>query len=118
MTRRQAQIVLLLCGVTWILFSILIAPGIIRSAYAGRSYEIVNRLISGRSEYPVEFYLRKWNIASWMVLIVTIGGLLPVVWFTPRQLFTAWRKCWFRPAPLAYLALFRIIAVGTQLLWC
>jgi hypothetical protein len=115
MTRRQAQIVLLLCGVTWILFSILIAPGIIRSAYAGRSYEIVNRLISGRSEYPVEFYLRKWNIASWMVLIVTIGGLLPIVWFTPRQLFTAWRKCWFRPAPLAYLALFRIIAVGTQL---
>ena len=74
MTRRQAQIVLLVCGVAWILFSILIAPGIIRSAYDGRSYEIVNRLISGRSEHPVEFYLRKWNIASWMVLIVAIGG--------------------------------------------
>ena len=116
MTRRQAQIILLFCGVAWILFSILIAPGIIQSAYDGRSYEIVNRMISGRSEYPVEFYLRKWNIASWMVLIVTIGVLLPVVWFTPHQLFKAWRKYWFRPAPLVYLALFRIIAVGTQLI--
>ena len=116
MTRRHAQIVLLFCGVTWILFSILIAPGIIRSAYDGRNYEIVNRLISGRSEYPVEFYLRKWNIASWMVLIVTIGVLLPVVWFTPHQLFKAWRKYWFRLTPLVYLALFRIIAVGTQLI--
>ena len=60
--------------VAWILFSIVVAPGIVQSAYDGRSYEILNRLISGRSEHPVEFYLRKWNIASWTALIVTIGG--------------------------------------------
>jgi len=116
MTRRQAQIALLLCGVAWILLSTLIAPGIIQSAYDGRSYEILNRLISGRAEHSVDFYLRKWVIASWMALIVTIVVLLPVLLFTPKQLFKAWRRYWFRLAPLVYLALFRIIAVGTQLI--
>jgi Vitamin K-dependent gamma-carboxylase len=115
MTRRRAKIILLACAIAWILLSTLVAPEIVRSAYDGRSYEILNRLISGRSEHAVEFYLRKWNIASWIALIVTIGVLLPVVWFTPHQLFKTWRKYWFRPTPLVYLALFRIIAVGTQL---
>ena len=87
MTRRHAQVVLLVCAVAWILFSILVAPGIVQSAYDGRSYEILNRLISGRSEHPVEFYLRRWNIASWTALIVAMAVLLPIVSFTPRQLF-------------------------------
>jgi hypothetical protein len=116
MTRRQVLIGLLLCGVAWILFSTLIAPGIIQSAYHGKSYEILNRVISGRLEHPFEFYLRKWNIVSWMALIVTVGVPLSVVWFRPHQLFKAWRKYWFRPVPLAYLGLFRIVAVGTQLI--
>jgi len=116
MTRRQAQIALLLCGVAWILLSTLIAPGIIQSAYDGRSYEILNRLISGRAEHSVDFYLRKWVIASWMALIVTIVVLLPVLLFTPKQLFKACKKYWFRPAPLGYLGLLRIIAVGAQLI--
>jgi Vitamin K-dependent gamma-carboxylase len=116
MTRRQVLIGLLLCGVAWILFSTLIAPGIIQSAYHGTSYEILNRAISGRSEHPFEFYMRKWNIVSWMVLIVTVGVPLSVVWFTPHRLLKAWRKYWFRPVPLVYLGLLRIVAVGAQLI--
>src|SRR5919106_130610 len=116
MTRRHAQLILLVCAVAWILFSTLIAPGIVQSAYDGRSYEILNRIISGRSTHSVEFYLRKWSITSWTMLAVAMAALLPLVLFTPGQLSKAWRRYWFRPTPLLYLALLRIIAVGTQLM--
>ena len=115
MTRRHAKFILLGCAVAWILFSTFIVPGIIQSAYDGTSYHILNRMISARAEHPVEFYLRKWSITSWMALLVTMAVLLPVVSFTPRQLVKAWKNYWFRPRSLVYLALFRIIAVGTQL---
>ena len=116
MTRRHVQIILLVCAVAWILFSTLVAPGIVQSAYEGKSYEILNQMISGRSAHPVEFYLRKWSVVSWAALVVTMAALLPVVSFTPHQLFKAWRRYWFRPTPLVYLALLRIVAVGTQLI--
>jgi len=116
MTRRLALIGLLLCGVAWILFSTLIAPRIIESAYNGTSYEILDRAISGRSQHPFEFYLRKWNIVSWTLLIGAMGVLLPVVWFTPVRLLKAWRNYWFHPVPLVYLGLLRIVAVGAQLI--
>lgn len=115
MTRRRVQVILLICAVAWILFSTLVAPRIVQSVYDGRSYEILNRMISGRSAHPVEFYFKRWNIVSWMALAVAIAALLPLVLFTPRQLSKAWQKYWFRPTPLIYLALLRIIAVGAQL---
>jgi Vitamin K-dependent gamma-carboxylase len=116
MTRRQVLIGLLLCGVAWILFSTVFAPGILQGAYEGRSYGILNRVISGGAEHPFEFYLKRWKIVSWITLAVAIAALLPWVLFTPRQLFKAWRKYWFRPVPFVYLALLRIIAVGAQLI--
>jgi Vitamin K-dependent gamma-carboxylase len=116
MTRRHARVILLVCAVAWLLFSTLVAPGIVQSAYEGRSYEVLNRMISGRSAHSVEYYLKKWSIASWMTLAVAMAVLLPVVLFTPGQLSKAWRKYWFRPTPLVYLALLRIIAVGAQLI--
>jgi hypothetical protein len=72
-------------------------------------------MISGRSEHPVEFYFLRWNIASWTALAVAVAVLLPVVLLTPRQLSKLWKRYWFRPAPVVYLALLRIIAVGAQL---
>jgi hypothetical protein len=116
MTRRRVQLILLVCAVAWILFSTLVAPRIVQSAYDGRSYEILNRMISGRSAHPVEFYLKRWSIVSWTVLAVAMTALLPLVLFTPRQLSKAWRRYWFRPTPVVYLALLRIIAVGAQLI--
>jgi hypothetical protein len=115
MTRRRAQSILLVCSVSWILFSTLVAPGIVRSAYEAKSHEIFNRAFSGRSARSVDFYLRKWSIASWTVLAVAMAALLPVVSSRPGQLSKSWRRYWFRSAPLLYLALLRIIAVGTQL---
>src|SRR5918996_5589214 len=116
MTRRHAQLILLVCAVAWILFSTLIAPGIVQSAYEGRSHEILNRLISGQAAHPVEFYLRKWSNVSWTALIGAMAVLVPVVFFMPSQLSKAWKRYWFRPTPLLYLAVLRIIAVGTQLI--
>lgn len=116
MTRRHALIGLLLCAVAWILFSTLIAPGIVQHAYHGRSYDIFNRLISGRSQHPVEFYLRRWSMVSWMTLGVTISILLPVLLFRPRQLLKAWTTYWFRSVPVIYLSFLRVVAVGAQLI--
>ena len=116
MTRRQPQLILLVCAVAWMLFSTVVAPGIVQRAYDGTSFEILNRMVSGRSAHPVEFYLKRWSTVSWTALAVAMTVLLPLVSFTPRQLFNAWRRYWFRPAPVAYLALLRIIAVGAQLI--
>jgi hypothetical protein len=115
MTRRRTQVILLVCAIAWILFSTLVAPGIVQSAYDGRSHEILNRMITGRSAHPVEFYLKRWNIVSWTALAVAIVALLPWALFTPSQLLKAWKRYWFRPTPVVYLALLRIIAVGAQL---
>ncbi|HEX5491514.1 MAG TPA: HTTM domain-containing protein [Candidatus Udaeobacter sp.] len=115
MTRRYVQVILLLCAVAWIVFNFLAAPGIVESAYDGRSYDILNRMISGRSVYPVQFYVRKWTIASWIVLVIAMAVLMPLVSFTPRQLSKAWTRYWFRFSSLVYLALLRIVAVGAQL---
>jgi hypothetical protein len=92
MTRRYVQVILLLCAVAWIVFNFLAAPGIVESAYDGRSYDILNRMISGRSVYPVQFYVRKWTIASWIVLVIAMAVLMPLVSFTPRQLSKAWTR--------------------------
>lgn len=116
MTRRHVQLILLVCAVAWILFSTVVAPGIVQRAYDGTSFEILNRMVSGRSAHPVEFYLKRWSTVSWTALAVAMTLLLPLVSFTPGQLFNAWRRYWFRPAPVAYLALLRIIAVGAQLM--
>jgi hypothetical protein len=116
MTRRQAQLILLAGAATWILFSTVVAPGIVQSAYEGKSFEILNRIVSGRSAHPVEFYLRRWSIVSWTAFAFGMAVLVPLVSFTPSQLLKAWRRYWFRPAPIVYLALLRIIAVGAQLI--
>jgi len=73
-------------------------------------------MISGRTAHPVEFYLKRWSIVSWTALAVAMAALLPLVLFTPSQLSKIWRRYWFRPAPVVYLALLRIIAVGAQLI--
>ena len=116
MTRRRAQVILLVCAVAWILFSTLVAPGIVRSAYDGRSHEFLNRIISGQGRHPVEFYLRKWTHISWTAFIGAMAVLIPVIFFTPSQLSIAWIRYWFRPTHLVYLSLLRIIAVGFQLI--
>jgi hypothetical protein len=116
MTRRRVQLILLICAVAWVLFSTLVAPGIVQSAYDGRSHEILNRMISGRSAHPVEFYLKRWSIVSWTALAVAMAVLLPLFLFTPRQLSKIWKRYWFRATPVVYLALLRIIAVGAQLI--
>ena len=115
MTRRRAQVIVLVCAITWILLSSFVVPSIVQSAYQGRSYGILNQMISGRSAHPVEFYLRRWSVTSWTALAVAMAMLLPIVSFSRERLVRLWRNYWFPPTPLVYLALVRIIAVGTQL---
>ena len=55
------------------------------------------------------------HYASWTALAVAMAMLFPIVSFSRERLVRLWRNYWFPPTPLVYLALVRIIAVGTQL---
>ena len=48
----------------WALFSLVIVPAVIGSAYRGESLPFFNGIISGRSEHPVEHYLRAWAVVA------------------------------------------------------
>lgn len=45
----------------WLLAAFLLVPSIIRSAYAGESLEIFNRVIRGQASIPLENYLGVWS---------------------------------------------------------
>lgn len=45
----------------WIVFARFVVPPIIVSAYRGDSLPLLNRLIEGQAELPVDFYLGLWN---------------------------------------------------------
>ncbi len=64
----------------------------------------------------MDHYLEKWYIGSFSALFILLAVLFPIVAFTPHQLARGWKSYWFRPAPYLYLAVIRIVAVGTQLL--
>lgn len=52
------------------------APKIIRSAYAGESFGIFNRLISGQARTPVETYLSMWRGLALAVTLAAVGLLV------------------------------------------
>jgi predicted DCC family thiol-disulfide oxidoreductase YuxK len=64
--------------VLWIIFAKLIVPPIIESVYRGESLQVLNGLITGRHENPVNYYLEKWDTISWRCLL-GILLLWPVV---------------------------------------
>jgi arylsulfatase A-like enzyme len=45
---------------SWLLAAVVIVPRVIRSAYAGDSFAILNGIIGGRDTHPVERYLAAW----------------------------------------------------------
>ena len=54
----------------WLIVVAVLVPAIIRSAWAGESLPFFNRIVSGRAQHPVEFYLGMW----WrLAAIVTVG---------------------------------------------
>ena len=71
--------VLISLAVLWIVFSWLVVPAVIESAYRGESLPFLNSIISGQAVHPVEHYLAGWEIISWRVLgMLIVLGLIPV----------------------------------------
>lgn len=54
----------ILIGATWILFAHLVVPPLIKSAYEGQSFELLNGIISGQDTHPVQHYLTSWDQLS------------------------------------------------------
>ena len=58
----------------WTAVAQLVIPAIIEQAYRGESLNVFNSVISGRHIYPVEFYLRHWQVYYWLVVVVLVAS--------------------------------------------
>ena len=70
--------VLISLALAWIVFSWLVVPAVIESAYRGESLPFLNSIISGQGIHPVEHYLASWEEISWRVPgMLLVLGLIP-----------------------------------------
>ena len=68
----------------WARFSTLVGPGLIGSAYRGKSLPVLNRLISGQATHPLEEYFAAWNgMARRAGAAILAGGALALVLTRP-----------------------------------
>jgi hypothetical protein len=64
--------------VSWVVFSQLAAPPLIKSAYRGESLPIFNSMIAGQAVHPVEHYVAAWHRIAWLTLLILLpmAGLI------------------------------------------
>jgi hypothetical protein len=81
----------LLCafGATWAVFARLVVPGVIESAYKGESLSVLNGLIASQSQYPVSFYLSRWEqfsnrLLGLYVLLIPLASIAIFVLTRPQ----------------------------------
>ena len=71
--------VLISLALAWIVFSWLVVPAVIESAYRGESLPFLNDIISGRAVHPLGYYLTRWEVITWRVLgLLVLFGLVPL----------------------------------------
>ena len=78
----QIRLLLVFIGLSlaWIAFAKLIVPPVIESAYHGRSWPFLNRMILGQAaDFPVGHYLQKWDKVIINVLLYGLGFYLIVL---------------------------------------
>jgi hypothetical protein len=117
-TRRAPVLLGLACiAAVWTFAGIVLFPRIVAAMYAGKSWPILNNIMSGKSLHPLDFYMAKVRYvfivglflqAAAALLILMAPRGLPV-W---RAIRIAWTRYWFRPTPTLYLGLARIVCVG------
>jgi predicted DCC family thiol-disulfide oxidoreductase YuxK len=89
---RNSRILLLLaaCCISmalWMVFAKLVAPSLIEAIYRGESFSLLNRAIKGQAEFPLEYYLQKWNYRTMVVLWFGIGCWLLAILMTSPFFF-------------------------------
>ncbi len=108
----------------WLGTGFVLVPALIRDAYEGASISILNRMISGQAQHPVDHYLQVWaGIAAQvtvMLLIAGISGYLLIRFRAPLGAFAtrAWRiwhgpkAVMLRPAELLLVAIWFGLLAG------
>jgi predicted DCC family thiol-disulfide oxidoreductase YuxK len=71
----------------WMVFAKLVAPSLIEAIYRGESFSILNSVIKGQAEFPLEHYLQKWNYRTMVVLWSGIGCWLLAMLMTSPFFF-------------------------------
>ena len=72
---NRIGLLVVLCLVSaglWLLFAKVAVPSIIGTIYRGESFSILNAAIKGQAEFPLEYYLQKWDR---MTMIILWSGL-------------------------------------------
>jgi len=69
-------------------------PAVITSAYHNESLGVLNRLISGRAEHPVDYYVLLWTRVSRPIstLLLSVGVLLYSALLFRHRLIGLWRR--------------------------
>ena len=115
MKRYMLPLIVAASASLWIIFNILVVPSLIHDAYHGESIGILNSIISGQADHPVEYYLQKWHHFVWVTTLVWVVVVVTLSFVSPSQIIKAWKRYWFRPTLLGYLAICRIVCVAMQL---
>jgi len=74
---RKGYLIFVAIGLAaWAVVALWVAPMLIRSAYAGESFEFLNRRITGQAQTPVDGYLATWRRAALLITagLVAAGG--------------------------------------------
>jgi mannosyltransferase len=93
--------VILLAGtffacVAWALASRYVAPEIIRSAYYGTGWPVLNKMIVTQASHPLSYYLNLWNEFAWhMLLVLMLSGLFVLLVAQPE-----FRNAFWGPEPV------------------
>ena len=87
-TARRRLIVALTLALLWAVLALWAVPALIRSAYAGESLAVLNRLIQGQANTPVESYLEDWQRFAWNAtwIFVTLAALAVTVAYLARRM--------------------------------
>jgi hypothetical protein len=74
-----------------------LVPGLVETIYRGEAWGPLNRVLSGRSQYPLDHYLTKWHARAHILAIALLGA---------AALTLAGRWAWGRCREVALLAVF------------
>jgi hypothetical protein len=95
----------------WLVLAYVLAPGVIRSAYAGESFELFNRIITGQAQHPPERYVGVWTRLAGVVTLALVAAALigyPLLRYRARVLAGFTKVVGGEPG----LGLFSLIGLG------
>lgn len=87
-TAGRRLIVAFILALLWAVTALWAVPTLIRSAYAGESLAVLNRLIQGQANTPVDAYLEDWQRFAWNAtwIVVVLAALAITIAYLARRM--------------------------------